>query len=470
MIHTYLSSRGYSVIKKDLDINTLIEIQNELNVSPFIPADFACSKPVSFKLFQESSTKIYLPKAYGLKKFGLPLVNKLTTGIDIDIEFKGLLRPEQQEPVKRYLDAAEDPIRMGGVITMACGGGKTTISIYIMCKLKKKTLIVVHKNFLLQQWKDRIEQFAPTANIGILKAKKLDVDDKDVVIASLQSLSMKDYDENLFKGFGFVVYDECHHLSAEVFSNALKKVNVTYSLGLSATPKRKDGLTKVFLWHLGNIVYNPKKVNDIVDVNIIEYFDNNSNYSREEYMFKGKLNMPRMINNICNYLPRIEFIINLIKDTLEIESDRKILILSDRRNHIDAIIDKVKEAGIDAAPYYGGLKQLQLKRAEKQTVIGGTYAMAAEGLDIRGLDTLILASPKSDIIQCVGRVLRDKPEDRNYTPKIIDIVDNFSIFLNQAKKRAKYYAKCKYNIVDTIFVDKTKVNLPLDRCLIIDDV
>lgn len=584
IIRTGLSSRGYSINKDDLGLRKLEDVRDELTVSAFVPMDTSL-KPPPFKLYLESQAKIYVPKAYGLRRFGIPAISKLSDGNDIDVEFVGSLRPEQTEPVNRFIDAARDPVRGGGIISVPCAYGKTTMSIYVMCVLKKKTLVVVHKDFLLQQWKERIQQFAPTARVGIIKAQKLEIDDKDIVMASLQSLSMKDYPEDMFKSFGFAIYDECfpydqliltehgpmeigrmftlwetqanipkvlsynekekvfklnkvtyswkkpyygelvkitfvktdfpfeytselrctpdhklitpsgqvpakemkvgdlvisttrtsriykityhrfngyvydievfedhtfmvcgskgigavavsncHHLSAEVFSQTLKKVNTRYSLGLSATPKRKDGLTKVFLWHLGDIVYNITKRTDTVDVRMQEYFESDPSYSQEQYMFRGKLNVARMINNICGYKPRVDFVVNIIHQVLEEEHGRRFLVLSDRRSHVDVMVDELKKVGIDAAQYYGGMKPDELKAAEDKTVICATFAIASEGLDLRGLNTLVLASPKTDVIQASGRILRDKPDERLYTPLIIDIVDKFSIFVNQAKK------------------------------------
>lgn len=446
VLRTAVSARGYSIVKEDLGEKRLSELKNELTVEKFVVD--AAMKPRPFTVFMESATKIYVPKAYGLNKFGLPKADRLPEGEDIDLEFAGSLRKEQHDPVNTFLHIARDPQRGGGVISLPCAAGKTVLSIYILCALKKKTLIVVHKDFLLQQWKERIQQFAPEARVGLLKAQKLDVEDKDIVMASLQSLSMKDYADDLFHSFGFAIYDECHHLSAEMFSQALKKVNTRYCLGLSATPKRKDGLTKVFLWHLGDIVYSINKRTDIVDVRMIDYYEDDPAYSEEVYMYRGKVNMARMINNICEYRPRLEFVVQTIWEVLQAEQGRRFLVLSDRRAHVDAMVQRLRELGVDSAQYYGGMKAEQLKAAEDKTVIISTFAQSNEGLDLPGLNTLVLTTPKSDIIQASGRILRDKPEQRIYTPLIIDIVDNFSIFVNQAKKRAAYYKKCKYNIIE----------------------
>ena len=338
----------------------------------------------------------------------------------------------------------------------------TALSLYIVSKLQKKTLVIVHKDFLLKQWKERIEQFLPDARVGLIKAKVIDIEDKDIVMGSLQSLSMKEYDKGTFDEFGLVICDEVHNFAAEVFSRALFKTNFKYSLGLSATITRKDGLSKVFKWHLGDIVYkeNKKKVDD-VNVCCYEYEDDDEEYCKEETIYTGKLNMAKMINNICNFEPRIDFIVDIINNIKKKEPNRNILLLSDRRNHLkelkkklDNVIDVSKcniEDNMDnkykVGFYVGGMSDEQLSESERDCdILLGTFSMASEGMDIPKLDTIILSTPKSDIIQSVGRILRKKPEDRIYIPLIIDINDNFSMFINQSKKRLKYYKKCSYNI------------------------
>jgi superfamily II DNA or RNA helicase len=463
-----LSSRGYNILKENLTDSEVKQVKDELTVSPYIPEDFAQNRPEPFKLYQESSSRLYVPKYYGLKRFGKPDINKLPSGRDIDIDFNGTLRDHQIEPVENFLKTATNPAKMGGLINLYCGGGKTSIAIYLICKLKKKTLIVCHKDFLIQQWIERIEQFAPKAKVGLLKAKIIDVEGKDIVLASLQSLSMKHYDENILSDMGFVVIDECHHIGAEVFSQALKKVNFQYSLGLSATINRKDGLTKVFKWYLGDIVFKASKRADELEVRFCEFYDPNPKYSLEIKGYKNTLMVPRMINNICDYSPRTDYIINTLQQVLIKEPERKVIILSDRRNHLEILHKKLTDIKIDSAFYVGGMKQEDLKASEEKQVILATYHIASEGFDCPGLDTLILSSPKSDVIQCVGRIQRTPQHMRKHKPLVLDIVDNFSIFIAQAKKRYKYYKSCKYDLInDDMFevCNKQKVKLT-GKCFI----
>jgi len=101
--------------------------------------------------------------------------------------------------------------RTGGIVSLPCGGGKTALSIYIMSVIHRKTLVVAHKNFLLTQWRKSINKFMPGARIGLIKGQTVDVEGADVVLASLQSLSMKTYDPAVLADFGFLVLDEVHH-------------------------------------------------------------------------------------------------------------------------------------------------------------------------------------------------------------------------------------------------------------------
>lgn len=759
---SYIGSRGYTILKSSLSDEELLKIKSELTVVPRTQDGYG-PKPESFKNYLESNTKLYLPKYYALQKFGLPEENKLHNGIDIDVKFEGSLRPIQVDAIKSVLDCCNDPMKMGALLCLQCGGGKclgydtlimmfdgtikkvqdiqvgdlimgddstprtilslargkemmyeiisnnkesykvneshilslqniknektdmpvvdylklpqsskssmfgyrvplvfqskeidfdpykigfwlgdgyknnkkiltdvlfqkalqdnnlyvnkhipfnykcnsreirlqvlagildscghyvftrgcydfkltneqlfddilflarslgfecykttktknrtrdgvtttttnyktciygeelntvpvkilrkknknkqiknnltsriivkkleeddyygfeidgnhrfvlgdftvthnTVCGISMICTLAKKTLIIAHKEFLLEQWKERIQQFAPTARLGLIKAQTLDYKDKDIVLASLQSVSMKNYDDDVFKEFGCILFDEIHRTAAQVFSQAFRTVTCKYSIGLTATPKRKDGLTKVFKWYIGDIAYESKKVRDTVEVRFHRYYNPSPDYSRVHVLYNKKPNISRMINSICEFVPRVEFITDLILDILKEEPNRRFLILSDRRQHVHLIKESLDKYKLDSGICYGGLKQEDLKKSELCQFIIGTFQMVAEGYDVKGLDTLILASPKGDVIQICGRILRDRLEDRKHTPLIIDLIDNFGTFPNQAKKRHTYYKKCKYEIIDkdNMFVEKKKLELPKNTCLIQD--
>lgn len=449
MLGSALSPRGYNVLKSELTPAELESIKNELSVVPHLPGGLALKSPVPNKLYLESSSKIYVPKYYGLARWGHPQHIKIGQGAEVNLTFSGHLRPEQAEPVASLLSACKDPAKMGGILNVYCGGGKTTMALYVATLLGRKTIIVVHKDFLLEQWTERIKQFVPDARIGTIKAKVINVTDCDIVIASLQSLSMKEYDPALFADFGTVIIDEVHHTSAEVFSKALRKLTCMYTIGLSATITRKDGLTKVFIWFLGPVAHKAAKRKDHVNVMCVAIDSNDRAYNTVHMVSSQKPNMSRMINNICAFGPRDEQIIATIFNVLEKEPDRRLLVLSDRRAHlhtlkglVDNSKSKSKSKSIIATTgiYVGGMKTLD----STCQIMFATFAIAAEGYDQPGLDTLVLASPRSDITQAVGRILRDKPECRRHVPLVIDIVDDFSLFSGQANKRRAFYKSHSY--------------------------
>lgn len=239
------------------------------------------------------------------------------------------------------------------------------------------------------------------------------------------------------------IVSNCHHISSEVFSKALPKVSTKYTLGLTATPNRTDGLTKVFNWFLGDIVYKgTRKTADNVYIKSLCYKDDNQSYCKKELGYDNKPVTSRMINNVANYLPRTDLILETTKKVME-EEGRKMLILSDRRDHLKLMYAKLQEMGYDIGFYLGGMKQKDLDISETKAIILGTFSMSSEALDIPELNTLFMTTPKSNIEQSVGRILRKQHEIR---PLIIDIKDNFAPFLNQYKKRCAFYKKCKYQV------------------------
>jgi len=152
--------------------------------------------------------------------------------------------------------------------------------------------------------------------------------------------------------------------------------------------------------------------------------------------------MPKMINNICDHLPRTEMIIEIIKKYHK--EGRNVLILSDRRGHLDLIYKLLD--GFSRGFYVGGMKAAALRESQEKDILLATFSMAAEGMDIPKLDSVILASPKSDVEQSVGRVFRKKASDRDFHPLIIDLQDNFSMFKKQCDKRLKLYRQMSFTI------------------------
>ena len=439
-VETYLGKRGYCIYKKDLSITQQENLRNDLMIAPYIPKSPVKSE--KFPVYRESVQKMYIPRFYGESVYGKPKEIRLEEPEKSNMKFAGELRPYQNNIVSVYHKGLE---RGGGLLEVPCGRGKTVCALKIAADIGLKTIVIVHKGFLLNQWVERIQQFIPNAKVGKIQGQTIDIEGKDIVIGMLQSLSMKEYPEDLFSSFGLTIVDEVHHIAAEVFVRSLFKIVTKYVLGLSATMNRKDGLTKVFKMFLGEILYKEKREgNDNVLVKAITYKTNDEEFSEVKYDYRGNPVYSTMISKLCNFNPRSEFILKVVKDIYNENTQQQIMILAHNKSLLKYLHDAIEFRDIAPVGYYiGGMKDTELKKSEAKKIIIGTYAMASEALDIKTLTTLVMATPKTDITQAVGRILRTK----DHTPLVIDFIDQHDVFLNQWKKRKSYYKKENYKII-----------------------
>lgn len=437
----YIGKKGYSIQKNTLSQSEMYELRNELTVKPNsgMPG-YSCS--VSYPVYRESTNKIYIPRHFGIEKFGSVSKINISQGDSININFNGSLFDYQVNIIDKYIKHIETS--GGGLLDVEPGKGKTVMALNIISRIKKKTLVIVHKTFLMNQWKERIQQFLPDANVGFIQGKTIDVEGKDIVIGMLQTLSTKDFSEDIVNQFGLTVYDECHHLSAEVFSQVMIRLNTNYILGLSGTMTRKDGLTKVFKWFIGPVVHKEKSESQEEVLVKALYFEDPDNYeyNNVETDFKGNPQYSKMISKICSNESRTSMILNVIHHELTDNYEQQIMILAHNKSLIAELFHKAQVFEKSVGLYIGGMKEEQLKESETKKIIIATYAMASEGLDIKTLTTLCMATPKTDVCQSVGRILRSKHK----RPLVIDIVDKHDIFQRQFNKRKTYYNKKKYNI------------------------
>ena len=795
----YLGKKGYTIPKSILSENEYLKIKKDLTIKPY---SMGGDVP-SYFLFRESPKKLYVPRMYGMKILDSDPEKKICEGEDIDLPFTGALREYQQTIIQAYIEEAG---KSGcGLLEIYAGAGKTVMALKIISELKKKTLIVVHKEFLVTQWIERIQQFLPLARVGRIQGNTFDVEGKDIVLGMLQSLSMRDYHENQFSSFGMTIVDECfpydtevltedgfvkigllyerwntndiipqilsyndklnifeynalryswkknteelveihhsnscfqctqnhkirtskgykkarylkendilycyskeepedpiyrvlhynqlqiilgswlsgkcyihrlqdktyyvnfydknkeyllwkmdvfhetkytycsntqyysfstpvfhsdlvfdyeslssmrsvldvldipglavwfmdkgyynyatqevflslkyipsvlhgyivekfdmyirdveidcatpisyyvfnnrtlptllhslqiylvpsapiyyelesyytsslvyswntpqqetytslvdkviqikktedvydievsqnhnyiikagytsgvivhncHHIGAEVFCRALFKIVTPYMLGLSATMTRKDGLSKVFKMFLGDVVYKYKRQgDDNVVIKVLQYKNSDEDFNEEVYNYRGQVHYSIMIKKICEFNPRTEFILQVLRHFLEKECEEKpdnrenikrsqVMILAHNKSILKYLYDAIQHRGYASVGYYlGGMKEKNLKETETKKIVIATYAMAEEALDIKTLSCLFLVSPRTDVTQAVGRILRMKHEET----VVYDIVDQHPIFQRQFIKRRNLYTKWKYKIIET---------------------
>ena len=625
LIKAYLGYQGYSIFKDTLSMDAQHAIRKELMVHAHIPKSPV--QPAPFPVYRESLLKLYVPRYFGMERYGSSNIeNKIAPGHKIALKFAGELRDYQNVIVDKFLKAATTTNANcggGGLLDVDPGKGKTVMALKVIERLAVKTLVVVHKSFLTNQWKERIEQFLPGARVGTIQGQVFDIENKDIVIGMVQSLSMKEYPQNAFESFGLTVFDECfpydtcihtssgvqpigklyelwnrnkgekqsllpeilsynqdkkifeykklthawkkeredlvkitalervirctpehkiltvhngyveasklkcgelllckcetnckyqekyisnnafgnwgsipvtsietdknecehnsvydievesnhnfvvakssysccnadkggivvsncHHMGAEVFSRCMMKLMTTYTLGLSGTMQRKDGLSKVFKMFLGDVVHKEKAESEHgVLVKGIKYVVDDDEFNEVEYDYRGNPKFSTMISKLCNYNRRSEFIVEVVIKELQHNPDQQIMILAHNKSLLQYLFKAIEYKKVATVGYYlGGMKEADLKSSESKKIVIATYAMASEGLDIKTLTTLIMATPKTDVCQSVGRILRTK----HTTPMVIDIIDAHDLFINQWQKRKAYYKKQNYKIIVT---------------------
>jgi superfamily II DNA or RNA helicase len=439
-----LTSKGYQILKKD--VPNLHHVKGVLNVKPYIPAVFVQPRFVTkYPVFTETEDHLYVPKHYGISEFG-PITESTRDVPKTDPcywEFNGTIRETQKDVVDSYLC----PEPRDGIISLQTGGGKTVCALYIASQIQMPTIVLVHNTFLRDQWIDRIKSFLPKARIGTIQGEVVDVENRDIVVAMLQSVCMKEYPPNTFKTFGLVIVDECHHIASEAFSQSLSKLTSKHMLGLSATPERKDKLMYVINWFLGPMLYRSNtadKVDEKVRVEVYDFDPRDDDYNAIIYNNQGVMFTTLMINKVAEYKPRNDLIVNLLEDLAQ--EDRQILVLTDRVEHtktlFEGLPDKVKEQACILSQKVKATERT--KFCESKKILIATYAMCKEGFDVSTLNTLVMATSRPDVDQIVGRIMRTEKTKRTVHPLIIDIVD--PAFRRQFGERMRLYRERNYDV------------------------
>jgi superfamily II DNA or RNA helicase len=449
-----ITSKGYAITKSSLTVKQIEELRSELTARPKVPETFQ-KAAASFELYRESATRFYLPRQYAIKKFGPADANIVPEGVALPSTISFVGNPyEYQENIINKFFAAD----CNGLLCVPCGKGKTFMALNIAIRLKKRFLVVVDKEFLLNQWKGEMEAFCKGLRVGIIQGPRIEIDREkyDCTICMLQTICSRDFPSNFFNEYGFTIFDECHHLGAVYFSKVLNNIQTRYQLGLSATPQREDGLMSVFVAYLGDPVYWEKTREKDVGVRIhaVQYKTNDAEFNDVPLDWRGKPVMAKLLNKISEWSPRNKRIVELLFE-YSTDNRRQIIVLSDRKeqlNLIEAEIMKwsraVQSPWKKAVGFYiGGMKDAALKEnADGAQIILATYSMASDALNIKALNTAVFATSRKNVVQASGRILRQRVSERAVDPTIIDIIDSHQPYQSQWRRRATYYRSCGYRI------------------------
>lgn len=483
-----LSHRGYAIRKDSLTTDQTAQLRRALTVRPRIQP--GCPVPAeAFPIFYESPTRWYIPRFWGMDNYGPPQGDARGEGKPLreELKFNKTLRAEQLPIVEAFTDNGSN-----GLICVPCGYGKTFMAIWLACQLRRRFLVVVHQEFLMEQWRKELEGSIPGIRVGVIQQSKVETGfmavadptipelkarlktlglkvggtkpvllerlraaepapapvEYDCTICMIQTVASREWPLDTFSDYGFAIFDECHHLGAAHFSKALMSIQTKHMLGLSATPERIDGLDNVFLWHIGPVRYQIKvrEADESVEVRVIRFTSADPAYADEPTDYRGEVSRARLCNQLAEYTPRTLAICNELEPALK--EGRKLLVLSDRRAHLEAFEGEFRRRGFTSVGYYvGGMTaDGRDESAEKQIVLG-TGALASEGMNIKTLDCIALVTPKSRIEQAVGRIFRQKKEDRKFSPVIFDVLDAHGCLQSQYKKRRAFYKQCGYQIL-----------------------
>lgn len=406
------------------------------------------------KLYRETPHSIIIPRKFG-KGFlrdrlpAVPVDEEYSNGFGVHIDFdeeRQSTRPAIKRKQDHLVNAAVKGWvdgELGGNLCAPCGTGKTVVGLKAASRIGTTTLILVHKEFLLHQWIERIGEWCgiPPEDVGIVQQDRCDFRGPEITIAIVQSLVARKYPADFYQHYGLILLDEVHRHGAETWSDAIGQFHSRFRLGLTATPYRKDGMWDVIRCHIGDIIAEISGEMMKPEVYQLVFTDT---YKPHQYGIcsRGRVKKvfpAKLITLISENIGRNKELLKVIEKAAS--AGRKVLFLSDRRKHLTTIFNAYTRKYPDASVgyYVGGMKQEQREASARCQIILGTFAMAQEGLDVPDVDVLVMGTPKGDVEQAVGRILRAS-EDKK-TPIVIDPVDNEEYYCDKlTKKRERFFA------------------------------
>lgn len=416
--------------KASMKNSWLEEMRGELVQTPH--SDYKEQEPLY--LFKETKETFAVPRGYGISKasqWKLPMNNQsLGNGIiwpDIKIDSWRRGQEKAIDETIKHLKAS-----LGGLLSAPVGSGKSLMAADIARRLGQKTLVLTHKEDLAEMWHESCKKFYPGIKLGHVQQSVWEYKDKHLVTALYQTIHRRGdvLDKKFREQFGLIIAEEGHRIAAPTFANVISKFPARYRLGISATWRRKDEMDCLFYWLIGGVAHRMT-----VDTLKCFYFQPQFRLPFSDNAFKGwggSLNTSKLITTISEYESYNDYLATQVDRA--VASGRKVLVVTDRLKQVEILMQKIKSS---SGKYVGETDKVGREITRKLPVIIGTYAAIGEGTDIPELDTLVMATPRSDIAQVVGRIRR--PHHSKKVPVILDPVLSLGYTRALAQKRLIQY-------------------------------
>ena len=447
--NTKVNVRSYATLPQTLvtkELRHLLRVQPKSGGKP---------QPRPYSVLDTLSPLTYgFPRSLGIELFGVG-ASRCVAGAPIQLNRSSIqLRDYQKQVCDTVSRELQKEGPRGGLLLACCGAGKTVMAIEIIRRMGVRAAVVVHKDFLMRQWKDRINTFLPEAKVGYVQRNRAEIEGFDIVLCMMQTLVQRNYDKDFMESIGLVIYDETHHICAKTFSRSLRHFPARCRLGLTATPERGDGLGYLITWMLGPVLCTVQRKTETSSrkESRVEVYSVRCNVSIGPMIFNrmGDPCFTSMVTKLVKSLERNTLITKLIQRL--VSEKRNILVASARRTHLvhlKSLLLNSKGFEDTATGLYVGesSKRGKAKRdkgAPHWQVIFTTFQMGEEGLDLPHLDTLVLTSPKKSVEQLVGRVTRRAAASG---ARVYDLDDcQVSMFSGMHRRRMSQYAKLSFHL------------------------
>jgi superfamily II DNA or RNA helicase len=429
------------------DIKKRLTIENPLFLENVRMNRWNGKTPEYLRFYDRSSSGLIVPRGLLFQVMSLCRQHGLSFSIRdhrrllplVDFSFNAQLRAFQTEAVDVVLK------RDFGTLTAPTGSGKTVMALSIVAERRQPALIVVHTKELLEQWRERIQTFLniPQEEIGIIGNGKKSIGER-ITVATVQSLVK--IADRVSPYVGHLIVDECHHTPSRTFTDVTTAFDSKYMLGLSATPWRRDGLSRSIWWHLGDVVHRIEKAGLVEDGNILP-FDVVTKETTFQSFRNASAEYTTVLSELTEDTDRNNLIVNEVAKNCS--SPGVCLVLTDRKGHCGRLRDLLHNRGIDAEVLTSDRTTRERKDIVDRVNNGmvktliATGQLIGEGFDCPALSTLFIATPiKFDgrVIQYLGRVLRPAPGKQKAT--VYDFVDSrVGVLKAAAQARQRVYER-----------------------------